>query len=112
MGAYRNARLRLRRENIDLPEDRGCLQWVLGVPLGLLYVPAAYFCVLMLIAEVHPDDDRMRVDIQTGAHAVFAICLVGLLVSLFPVYRRTLNRWWYALPLLLAAVALIRANTV
>lgn len=33
--------MRLRRENIDLPEDRGCLQWVLGVPLGLLYVPAA-----------------------------------------------------------------------
>ncbi len=104
--------MRLRRENIDLPEDRGCLQWVLGVPLGLLYVPAVYFCVLLLSAEVDPGDDRMRADMQSGAHAVYAICLVGLLVCLFPVYRRTMNRWWYALPLLLAAVAWIRIATL
>ncbi|MFD4242298.1 hypothetical protein ACFWP3_11985 [Streptomyces sp. NPDC058525] len=104
--------MRLRRESIDLPEDRGCLQWVLGVPLALLYAPAVYFCVLLLIAEADPGDGRMRADMRSGAHAVYFICLLGLLVCLLPVYRRTMNRWWYALPALLSAVAWIRIATL
>ncbi|MFD9724134.1 hypothetical protein [Streptomyces sp. NPDC059072] len=104
--------MRLRRENVDLPEDQGCLRWVLGVPLALLYLPAVYFCVFLLIADVHPDDDRMRDDVQAGAYAVGAICLVGLLVSLLPVFHRTMGKWWYILPLLLAGVAYVRSLTV
>ncbi|MFD7258488.1 hypothetical protein [Streptomyces sp. NPDC059874] len=42
MGAYRDARLRLPRENIDLPEDKGCLRWVLGVPLTLIHLLNAF----------------------------------------------------------------------
>ncbi|MFE2141364.1 hypothetical protein ACFXA3_06310 [Streptomyces sp. NPDC059456] len=101
------------RENIDLPEDRGCLQWVLGVPLALIYLPAAYICVLLLSADpIAPLDHRTRDD----AHAmgVIALCIsfAGLLLSLLPVYRRTMNRWWYAVPLLLGTLAYIRAETL
>lgn len=102
-----------RRENIDLPEDRGCLQWVLGVPLALIYLPAVYLCFLMLVAEPgDPNDDRMRDDTAAGAYLVVGISLFGLLLSLLPVYRRTMGRWWYAAPLVLGLIAYIRAKTV
>ncbi|MFJ4779890.1 hypothetical protein [Streptomyces sp. NPDC088762] len=104
--------MRFRRESIDLPEDRGCLQWVLGVPLGLFYVPAAYFCVLMLIGEVQPGDDRVRAEIESAAHVVFAICVVGLLVSLLPLYRRTMGLWWLLPPVVLGVIAWVRIATL
>ncbi|MEU9303893.1 hypothetical protein [Streptomyces sp. NPDC048269] len=101
-----------RRENIDLPEDRGCLQWVLGVPLVLLYLPAAYFCFLTLFGQVEPGDDRAREDVRFMADVSVVLCLLGLLITITPVFRRTLGRWWFATPFLLAAVAYLRAQTV
>ncbi|MFG2298829.1 hypothetical protein [Streptomyces sp. NPDC048603] len=100
------------RENIDLPEDQGCLRWVLGVPLTLLYAPAVYFLVLALIADPGPRDHPFREDVQALGVVSAVLCGLGLLITLTPVFRRTMGRWWYALPLLLAAVALLRAQTV
>ncbi|MEU2390672.1 hypothetical protein [Streptomyces sp. NPDC007369] len=99
-----------RREDIDLPEDRGCLQWVLGVPLALIYVPAAYFTVLMLLSETGTVDDHVRDSMRTTAHVVIAISFFGLLVSLLPVYRRTVSRWWYLVPLGIGLTAYLRAE--
>ncbi|MEV7612881.1 hypothetical protein [Streptomyces sp. NPDC089799] len=100
------------RENIDLPEDQGCLRWVLGVPLALLYAPAVYFCALALIAGPGPRDDPFREDVQVLGALSAVLCAAGLLISLTPVFRRTMGRWWYVLPLLLGAVAAVRAGTV
>ncbi len=112
MGAYRNARLRLRRENVDLPEDQGCLRWVLGVPLGLIYAFAAYCCYLALASRPSPRDHPLRSDMQYLAYFSITLCVVGLLLTLTPVFRRTMGKWWYILPLLLAAVAYVRSVTV
>ncbi|WP_327284782.1 MULTISPECIES: hypothetical protein [unclassified Streptomyces] len=101
------------RESIDLPEDRGCLRWVLGVPLGLIYLPAVYICVLLLMADpIAPLDHRMRDDAHTMGVVAVCISFAGLLLSLLPVYRRTMNRWWYAVPVVLGAIAYIRAETL
>ncbi|QES49558.1 hypothetical protein DEJ50_18850 [Streptomyces venezuelae] len=102
----------MARENIDLPEDQGCLRWVLGVPLALLYAPAVYFCALALIAGPGPGDAPFREDVQTLSVLSAVLCGAGLLITLTPVFRRTMGRWWYALPLLLTTVALVRAATV
>ncbi|MCX5013343.1 hypothetical protein OG765_20455 [Streptomyces sp. NBC_00555] len=104
--------MRLRRENIDLPEDQGCLRWVLGVPLGFVYVPALFFCWLALAAQADPPDDIWREGVRTTAHVSIILCAIGLLITLTPVFRRTMGKWWYILPLLLAAVAYVRAETV
>ncbi|MEU7731071.1 hypothetical protein AB0B78_38600 [Streptomyces sp. NPDC040724] len=112
MGAWRDARLRLPREDVDLPEDRGCLQWVLGVPLALVYVPAVLFCYAALEMQPDPYDYRVREDIRFMAGISLVFCLVGLLITITPVFRRTMGRWWFALPFLLATVAYFRAQTV
>ncbi|MFF4005807.1 hypothetical protein [Streptomyces sp. NPDC001717] len=104
--------MRLRRENIDLPEDQGCLRWVLGVPLGLLYAPAAYFCYLALVSRPSPRDHPLRSDMQGLTHVSITLCAIGLLMTLTPVFRRTMGKWWYILPLLLAGVAYVRSLTV
>ncbi|MFD7558927.1 MULTISPECIES: hypothetical protein [unclassified Streptomyces] len=104
--------MRLPRENIDLPEDQGCLRWVLGVPLGLLYAPAAYFCYLALVSRPSPRDDPLRSDMQYLAYFTIILCAIGLLLTLTPVFRRTMGKWWYILPLLLAAVAYVRSVTI
>ncbi|MET9886365.1 hypothetical protein ABZZ20_25155 [Streptomyces sp. NPDC006430] len=97
------------RESIDLPEDRGCLQWVLCVPLALIYLPAVYICVLMLTADpIAPEDHRTRDDIHAMGAVALCISFAGLLLSLLPVYRRTMSRWWFAVPLVLAATAYFR----
>ncbi|MEU6864977.1 hypothetical protein ABZ924_17120 [Streptomyces sp. NPDC046876] len=79
------------------------------MPLVLVYLPAACLCFFMLIAQADPGDGRVRGDIETAAHVVIGISLLGLLLSLLPVYRRTMGRWWYAVPVVLAATAWIRA---
>ncbi|MGR4884614.1 hypothetical protein ACIPUC_35115 [Streptomyces sp. LARHCF249] len=98
-----------RRENIDLPEDQGCLRWVLGVPLALLYAPAAYFCFLAWSAWPSERDHPWRADVQSLAYASATLCGIGLLITLAPVFRRTMGLWWYVLPLLLAGTALLRS---
>lgn len=104
--------MRLRRENIDLPEDQGCLRWVLGVPLGLIYAPAVYFCWLAWAAWPSARDHPWRADIRALAYSSIALCGIGLLITLTPVFRRTMGKWWYILPSLLAAVAYVRSLTV
>ncbi|MGW7330020.1 hypothetical protein ACWGIU_15785 [Streptomyces sp. NPDC054840] len=104
--------MRLRRESIDLPGDRGCLQWVLGIPLALSYVPALFTCYAALAMWPEPDDDLLRGEVRFLAGCCLVLCLVGLLITITPLFRRTMGRWWFALPLLLATVAYVRAQTV
>ncbi|MGW6980397.1 hypothetical protein ACWGE1_13250 [Streptomyces sp. NPDC054932] len=104
--------MRLPRENIDLPEDRGCLQWVLGIPLVLVYVPAVFTCYGALAMRPEPGDDLLREDIRFMAGCSLVLCLIGLLITITPVYRRTMGRWWFAAPFLLATLAWFRAQTV
>ncbi|THA48182.1 hypothetical protein E6R62_29565 [Streptomyces sp. A1136] len=95
-----------------MPEDQGCLRWVLGVPLGLVYLAAAYCCrIALLMRPDGPHDDHTRADIEACAVAALCVSLLGLLLSLLPVYRRTLSRWWYLVPLALGLVAYVRALT-
>ncbi|MGW6869027.1 hypothetical protein ACWGHI_32675 [Streptomyces sp. NPDC054912] len=101
-----------RRESVDLPEDRGCLRWVLGVPLVLLYVPAVYACFLALAMSPRSAHDPLRDDVRFAAGASIAVCFAGLLLTAVPVFHRTMGRWWYAGPFLLATVAYVRALTV
>ncbi|MFJ8012730.1 hypothetical protein [Streptomyces sp. NPDC096339] len=112
MRAYRDARLRLPRENIDLPEDQGCLRWVLGVPLGIVYTPAVFFCWLALASQTGTPSDDWRDGVRMAAYLSITFCAIGLLITLTPVFRRTMGKWWYILPLLLAAVAYVRSLTV
>ncbi|MFD7258485.1 hypothetical protein [Streptomyces sp. NPDC059874] len=104
--------MRLRRENIDLPEDQGCLQWVLGVPLGLIYAFAVYCCYLAWTSWPSPRDDPLRSDMQYLAYFSITLCAIGLLLTLTPVFRRTMGKWWYILPLLLAGIAYVRSITL
>lgn len=104
--------MRFPRENIDLPEDRGCLQWVLGIPLALVYVPAVFTCYTALSLWPESDDDLLRGDVRFLAGCSLVLCLVGLLITITPLFRRTMGRWWFALPFLLATVAYVRAQTV
>ncbi|MFJ3927793.1 hypothetical protein [Streptomyces sp. NPDC090022] len=101
-----------QREDIDLPEDRGCLRWVLGVPLALVHAVAALFCYATLAMRPDgPEDHRTRLDIEASATAVLLVSLTALLITVLPPFRRTLGRWWYAVPLLLSLVAVVRAKT-
>ncbi|MEV7444856.1 hypothetical protein ACFCYI_10300 [Streptomyces sp. NPDC056257] len=104
--------MRLPRENIDLPEDRGCLQWVLGVPLVLLYVPAAFACYVALALRPGSPYDPVRDDARFMGNCSVVLCLLGLMITITPVFRRTMGRWWFAVPFLLATVAYFRAQTV
>ncbi|WKD33243.1 hypothetical protein [Streptomyces xanthophaeus] len=104
--------MRLPRENIDLPEDRGCLQWVLGIPLALSYVPAVFTCYVALSIGPDPHDDLLREDVRFLTGCCLVLCLVGLLITITPLFRRTMGRWWFALPFLLATVAYVRGQTV
>ncbi|WP_327263871.1 hypothetical protein OG444_22445 [Streptomyces sp. NBC_01232] len=104
--------MRLPRENIDLPEDRGCLQWVLGIPLALGYVPAVFTCYAALTLRAEPGDEVMRDTVRFMSGCSLVLCLVGLLVTITPLFRRTMGRWWFAAPFLLATVAYFRAQTV
>ncbi|RKT05222.1 hypothetical protein BX286_3214 [Streptomyces sp. 3211.6] len=100
-------------DSIDLPQDRGCLRWVLGAPLAVLvYLPAACLCYVSL--ALHPDGpyDRIRDDALFTAHACVALCFAGLLLTAVPVFHRTLGRWWYAAPFALASIAFLRGQTL
>ncbi|WP_327415695.1 hypothetical protein [Streptomyces sp. NBC_01233] len=104
--------MRLPRENIDLPEDRGCLQWVLVIPLVLLYVPAAFSCWAAVAMRPHSPYDQLREDARFMGNFSVVLCLLGLLITITPVFRRTMGRWWFAVPFLIATVAYFRAQTV
>ncbi|WP_327361959.1 MULTISPECIES: hypothetical protein [unclassified Streptomyces] len=101
------------RESIDLPEDRGCLQWVLGVPLGIIHVlnAVAVFAALYAGPQGEWDDQ--------GYAGVGAMCLIsmslsalGLLITIIPGVRRTMGLWWLAPPIVLGLTAFIRGETL
>ncbi|MEW2418560.1 hypothetical protein AB0953_33435 [Streptomyces sp. NPDC046866] len=102
-----------RRESIDLPEDRGCLRWVLGVPLGLVHLLNAGAVFAALYAGPQGAWDHQ------GHAAVGAMCLVsmflsalGLLITLIPGVRRAVGLWWLAPPVLLGLTAFLRGETL
>ncbi|WP_371678089.1 hypothetical protein [Streptomyces sp. NBC_01276] len=102
-----------RRESIDLPADQGCLRWVLGLPLVLFcYLPAAYFCYGALVLQPGYPGDRMRDDARLLAGISVGLCFAGLLLTAVPLFHRTLGRWWYAGPYLLATLAFLRWQTL
>ncbi|MEU9181965.1 hypothetical protein AB0C90_35060 [Streptomyces sp. NPDC048550] len=102
-----------RSESIDLPEDRGCLQWVLGVPLGLIHLLNAGAVFAALYAGPQAEWDHQ------GYEGVAAMCFVsislsvlGLLITLIPSVRRAMGPWWLAPPVLLGLIAYIRITTL
>ncbi|MEU5808162.1 MULTISPECIES: hypothetical protein [unclassified Streptomyces] len=102
-----------RRENIDLPEDRGCLQWALGLPLGLVHALDAF--LVQAAVRYGPQgvwDDRGYTRISAACFTVVCLSGLALLVTLIPPVRRTLGPWWLAPPALLGAIAWIRMATL
>ncbi|MFG2993642.1 hypothetical protein ACGFZK_30825 [Streptomyces sp. NPDC048257] len=101
------------RESIDLPEDRGCLRWVLGVPLGIIHLMNGIAVFGALFAGPRGEWD------DQGYEGVSAMCLVsvalsvlGLLITLVPGVRRAMGPWWFAPPLVLGLIAFVRGATL
>ncbi|MEV7172057.1 hypothetical protein AB0O18_20395 [Streptomyces sp. NPDC093224] len=92
--------------------DGGCLRAVLVLPLLLLYTPAVLLCWAALALEPEAPYDGIREDVRFLAGSSVVLCLLGLLLTITPLFRRVLGRWWFALPLLLATVAHFRGQTV
>ncbi|MEU9146274.1 hypothetical protein [Streptomyces sp. NPDC048349] len=113
MGWYRDARLRLPRENVDLPEDRGCLRWVLGVPLAVIHLLNAGAVAAAVFAGPRADWDHQGYE-NVGAMCFVSVSLsvLGLLITLIPSVRRTMGPWWLAPPLVLGLIAVIRGETL
>ncbi|MEU7555201.1 hypothetical protein AB0B01_23150 [Streptomyces sp. NPDC044571] len=101
------------RESIDLPEDRGCLQWVLGVPLGILHLLNAGTVFSAVLASPQGDwDDRGHERIDAMCFISLCLSVLGLLITLVPSIRRTMGPWWPALPLALGVIAYTRMATL
>ncbi|MFE2165067.1 hypothetical protein ACFXB3_08335 [Streptomyces sp. NPDC059447] len=104
--------MRLPRENIDLPEDQGCLRWVLGVPLTLIHLLNAFFVysALRYGPEGEWDDHGYQ---GLGAMCFLSMCLsvLGILITLIPSVRRAMGLWWFLPPIVLGVIAYIRVTT-
>ncbi|MGO4458335.1 hypothetical protein AB4039_13665 [Streptomyces sp. M-16] len=86
---------------------------MLGLPLVLFcYLPAAYFCYGALVLQPGYPGDRMRDDARLLAGISVGLCFAGLLLTAAPLFHRTLGRWWYAGPYLLATLAFLRWQTL
>ncbi|MFE2325758.1 hypothetical protein ACFXD5_17850 [Streptomyces sp. NPDC059385] len=101
------------RESIDLPEDRGCLQWVLGIPLGLLNAVNGLlvYAAVRYGPQAEWDDQGYA---GTAAACLFALMLsvLALLITLIPTFRRTLGLWWFAPPIVMGVIAWVRIATL
>ncbi|MFF4005810.1 hypothetical protein [Streptomyces sp. NPDC001717] len=101
------------RESIDLPEDQGCLRWVLGVPLGILHAINAFlvYSAVRFGPQAEWDDQGYA---GTTAVSLLVICLsiVGILITLIPTFRRTLGLWWFAPPIVMGVIAWVRIATL
>ncbi|MCX4822641.1 hypothetical protein OG883_22625 [Streptomyces sp. NBC_01142] len=91
-------------------DDRGCLRWVVGIPLVILYVLAAGLCYTALtIRPTGPWDDGAYAGIISSCLLAIAVSTVALLITVVPSsVRLAMGRWWLAPPLILAAVATLR----
>ncbi|MBP0935662.1 hypothetical protein CG724_14550 [Streptomyces sp. CB02120-2] len=100
-------------DHIDLPEDRGCLRWVLGLPLGLIHLLNALFVLAAVAAGPQgPWDDRGYTRISTACFLSLCLSVIGGLITLVPSVRRAMGAWWLAPPLVLGAVAYVRMATL
>ncbi|MFC9296443.1 hypothetical protein ACFTWH_12380 [Streptomyces sp. NPDC057011] len=105
--------MRSRRENIDLPEDQGCLRWVLGLPLGVVHAVNAFLVYSALRYGPQAEwDDQGYAGTTAVCLLALALSVLGLLITLIPTFRRTLGMWWFAPPLVLGAIAWIRMATL
>ncbi|MCJ1679262.1 hypothetical protein MTF65_18310 [Streptomyces sp. APSN-46.1] len=102
-----------QRETIDLPEDRGCLRWVLGVPLGLIHLLNALIVfAAVAVGPQGPWDDRGYTRIAAACFMSICLSVLGGLITLIPSVRRAMGVWWLAPPLLLGVVAYVRGATL
>ncbi|MEW2636348.1 hypothetical protein AB0903_33090 [Streptomyces sp. NPDC048389] len=98
-----------RKQRSTTAEDQGCLRWVLGVPLVILYLISGWFCwTALTIRPSGPWDDDARAGIVLSCVMAIAAAGVALLIILMPSARRALSRWWLAPPLVLSLVAAVR----
>ncbi|MFI6844252.1 hypothetical protein OG535_38720 [Kitasatospora sp. NBC_00085] len=101
------------RESIDLPEDRGCLRWVLGAPLVLIHALNAI--VVFSAVRFGPAgdwDDQGYAGLTVTCGCASALTLSGLAVTAIPSVRRAMGPWWFAPPAILGAIAFLRAWTL
>ncbi|MFB7620541.1 hypothetical protein [Kitasatospora sp. NPDC056181] len=98
------------RESIDLPEDRGCLRWVLGVPLVLIHaVNAVVVFSAVRFGPAGDWDDQGYAGLTVACGCAIALSLLGLAVTAIPSVRRAMGPWWFAPPAVLGVIALVRA---
>ncbi|MGW6877696.1 hypothetical protein [Streptomyces xanthophaeus] len=109
----RGIRTRLPREDVDLPEDRGCLRRVLGVPLGLLHLLNAFAVCVAVFAGPQAAWDHQGYE-NVAAMCFLSVCLsvLGLGITLVPSVRRAMGPWWLLPPLVLAVIAVVRGETL
>jgi hypothetical protein len=89
--------------------EQGCLRWVLGVPLVILYLIAGWFCwTALTIRPSGPWDDDARAGIVLSCVLTIAAAGLALLITLTPSARRPLHRWWLVPPVVLGLVAAVR----
>ncbi|WP_243766425.1 hypothetical protein [Streptomyces sp. GC420] len=101
----------MRDRTVESPDadEKGCLRWVLGVPLVILHLIAAFFCWTALITRPsHPWDDTARGAITLMSALAIAVGALALLITAAPSSRRALGPWWFAPPIVVCVVAAVR----
>ncbi|MGA5871345.1 hypothetical protein [Streptomyces cinereoruber] len=89
--------------------DERLLRWVIGVPLVLLHLVAAFLCFSALHTRPgHPGDEDAFFAIKAFAVLTIATETLALLITLAPSHRAALNRWWLAPPIALILTAVVR----
>ncbi|MEI5011089.1 hypothetical protein RB196_30850 [Streptomyces sp. PmtA] len=90
-------------------DDKGCLRWVIGVPLALLHLLAGFLCFYAIYTRPgHPGDEDALFAIEAFAVLTIATGAVALLITLAPAHRAALNRWWLVPPVALMLAAGVR----
>ncbi|MCX5013344.1 hypothetical protein OG765_20460 [Streptomyces sp. NBC_00555] len=101
------------RESIDLPEDQGCLRWVLGVPLTLIHLLNAFWVYAAVRYGPQGEwDDRGYTRIATACLIGICLSVIGLLITLIPSVRRAMGLWWLVPPFVLGVIAWVRIATL
>ncbi|MFE7774060.1 hypothetical protein ACFU5O_09185 [Streptomyces sp. NPDC057445] len=101
----------------DLPyhpdQDKGCLRWVMGVPLVILHLLSAGLLLAAFVTRPGGDwDDGAYAGIAAACLTVFACSGLALAVTLVPSVRRTMGPWWLAPPVAMILLGALRMATV
>ena len=89
--------------------DRGCVRWVLAVPLLILHLIAALSCYAALITVPSGSwDDDAYLGIELACELTLAASALAALITVLPSVRRVMGPWWLAPPLALGTVAAVR----